>query len=77
MGNRKGIDLYTTMNGQQAAIETAVPSDPVGSYSRLIENFVGYTGRRPEREDHQAGRGADRRAHRGRHHALRGERARS
>ncbi len=42
MGNKEGIDLYTTMNGQQAAIETAVPSDPVGSYSRLIENFVAH-----------------------------------
>ena len=43
MGNKEGIELYTTLNGQQAQIETAVPSDPVGSYSRLIENFVGYT----------------------------------
>ena len=42
MGDKEGIELYTTLNGQQAQIVTQVPSDPVGSYSRLIENFVGY-----------------------------------
>jgi predicted dehydrogenase len=42
LGNKEGIDLYTVLNGQEAHIETAVPSDSVSSYTRLIENFVGY-----------------------------------
>ncbi len=42
MGNKEGIDLYTVLNGQEADIETTAPSDPIGSYARLIENFVGY-----------------------------------
>jgi predicted dehydrogenase len=42
LGNKQGIDLYTTMNGRQAGIEIEVPADPVGSYSRLIENFVAH-----------------------------------
>ena len=41
-GDREGIELFTTLNGQQAHIETQVPGDSVDSYARLIENFVGY-----------------------------------
>ena len=30
------------LNGQEADIETTTPNDPIGSYARLIENFIGY-----------------------------------
>jgi predicted dehydrogenase len=42
MGNKEGIELYTTLNGQQAKIETQVPADSVDSYARMIENLVAY-----------------------------------
>lgn len=42
MGNKEGIELYTMLNGQEADIQTPIPDDPYGSYSRLIKNFVNY-----------------------------------
>ena len=47
MGNKEGIDLYTILNGQEAHVETTVPGDPISSYNRLIENFVGYLNGEP------------------------------
>lgn len=47
LGNKEGIELYTTLNGQAADIQTQVPGDPVGSYSRLIESFVAYLNQDP------------------------------
>jgi predicted dehydrogenase len=40
VGNRDTMELYTTLSGQQAKVQVDVPNDPVGSYARLIENFV-------------------------------------
>ncbi|HXF64417.1 MAG TPA: Gfo/Idh/MocA family oxidoreductase [Caldilineaceae bacterium] len=42
VGHRDTLDLYTLLNGQQAKIQVDIPPDPVGSYPRLIENFVRY-----------------------------------
>ncbi|MCC6455680.1 MAG: Gfo/Idh/MocA family oxidoreductase [Caldilineaceae bacterium] len=42
VSHREGVELYTTLNGQQAKIQVEVPNDPLGSYPRLIENFVRY-----------------------------------
>jgi predicted dehydrogenase len=47
LGNKEGIDLYTTMGGRPAAITVEAPADPVGSYSRLIEAFVGHLNGNP------------------------------
>lgn len=40
VGNRDSVELYTLLNGQQAKVQLEVPNDPLGSYPRLIENFV-------------------------------------
>jgi predicted dehydrogenase len=40
VGNRDSVELYTRFNGQDAKIQLEVPNDPLGSYPRLIENFV-------------------------------------
>lgn len=37
---RDKIELYQTLNGQDVTITTGLPEDKVGSYFRLIENFV-------------------------------------
>jgi predicted dehydrogenase len=42
VGNRDNVELYTNMAGQNVKILADVPQDPVGSYARLIENFVRY-----------------------------------
>lgn len=42
MGNKEGIDLYTTLNSQEANVKIQVPADSIDSYARLIENFVAY-----------------------------------
>jgi predicted dehydrogenase len=42
VGNRDNVELYTTLNGQQAKIQLEVPNDPVGSYPKLTESFVRY-----------------------------------
>jgi predicted dehydrogenase len=42
VGNRDNIELYTTLNGQQAKLQLDVAADAVGSYPRLIDNFVRY-----------------------------------
>jgi len=47
LGNKEGIDLYTTMGDRPAAITVEAPADPVGSYSRLIEAFVGHLNGNP------------------------------
>ena len=40
VGSSDSVELYTTLNGQQSKIQVEVPNDPLGSYARLIENFV-------------------------------------
>ena len=40
VGNRDSVELYTTLNGQQAKVQVEIPNDALGSYARLIENFV-------------------------------------
>ena len=40
VGNKDSVELYTSLNGQQAKVQVEVPNDPLGSYPRLIENFV-------------------------------------
>jgi predicted dehydrogenase len=40
IGHRDSVELYTTLNGQQSKIQVEIPNDPLGSYARLIENFV-------------------------------------
>lgn len=40
IGHREGVELYTLLNGQSAKIQVEVPNDPLGSYPRLIEDFV-------------------------------------
>lgn len=50
VGNRDSIELYTTLNGQQAKIAVDVPADTVGSYPRLIESFVRYLDGDPKAE---------------------------
>jgi predicted dehydrogenase len=40
VGNRDSVELYTTLNGQQAKVQVEIPNDPLGSYPRLVENFV-------------------------------------
>jgi predicted dehydrogenase len=40
VGYRDSVELYTTLNGQQAKVQVEIPNDPVGSYPRLVENFV-------------------------------------
>ena len=40
VGNRDSVEMYTTLNGQQAKVQVEIPNDPLGSYPRLIENFV-------------------------------------
>lgn len=40
VGNRDSVELYTLLNGQEAGIQLEVPNDALGSYPRLIENFV-------------------------------------
>jgi predicted dehydrogenase len=47
VGNKDTIELYSVMNDQPVRIETAVPPDPVGSYARLVDNFVRYLGGDP------------------------------
>ncbi len=42
VGNRESVELYTTLNGQQAKVQLEVPNDPLGSYPRLVESFVRY-----------------------------------
>jgi predicted dehydrogenase len=42
IGHRDNVELYTILNGQQAKIQVEVPNDPLGSYPRLVENFVRY-----------------------------------
>jgi predicted dehydrogenase len=42
IGNRDNVELYTSLHGQQVKIQAEVPQDPVGSYARLVENFVRY-----------------------------------
>jgi predicted dehydrogenase len=42
VSHRESIEMYTTLNGQQARVQVEIPNDPVGSYPRLIENFVRY-----------------------------------
>jgi predicted dehydrogenase len=42
VGNRDSVELYTTLNGQQAKVQVEIPNDPLGSYPRLVENFVRY-----------------------------------
>lgn len=57
VGNRDTMELYTTLNGQQAKVLVDVPQDAVGSYPRLIENFVRYLDGDPTAEivtPHQA-----------------------
>jgi predicted dehydrogenase len=50
VGNRDSVELYTTLNGQQAKVQLEVPNDPVGSYPRLVENFVHYLDGDPSAE---------------------------
>jgi predicted dehydrogenase len=50
VSHREGVELYTTLNGQQAKIQVEVPNDPLGSYPRLIENFVRYVDGDPTAE---------------------------
>lgn len=55
--NRGNIELYTTLNTQPVTIEAEVPQDPVGSYPRLVDNFVRYLAGDPTAElvtPHQA-----------------------
>ncbi len=40
VGNRDSVELYTRLNGQDAKVQLEMPNDPLGSYARLIENFV-------------------------------------
>jgi predicted dehydrogenase len=40
VANRNNVELYTILNNQSVTIQTEAPQDPVGSYPRLIENFV-------------------------------------
>jgi predicted dehydrogenase len=40
VSHRESIEMYTTLNGQQAKVQVEIPNDPLGSYPRLIENFV-------------------------------------
>lgn len=40
VGSREGVELYTTLNGQQVKIQTEVPEDRLGSYTRLVENYM-------------------------------------
>lgn len=57
VGNRDTMELYTTLNGQQAKVSVDVPQDTVGSYPRLIENLVRYLDGDPTAEivtPHQA-----------------------
>jgi predicted dehydrogenase len=42
IGNRDSVELYTTLNGQAAKVQVEIPNDPLGSYPRLIENFIRY-----------------------------------
>ena len=50
VGNRDSVELYTTLNGQQAKIAVDVPPDTLGSYPRLIESFVRYLDGDPSAE---------------------------
>ncbi len=51
VGNRENVELYTTLNGQQAKVQVEIPADaPGGSYGRLIENFVRYLDGDPSAE---------------------------
>jgi predicted dehydrogenase len=40
VGNRDDVELYTTLNGQQVKTQVTVPADSLGSYPRLVQNFV-------------------------------------
>jgi predicted dehydrogenase len=42
IGNKEGVELYTTLNGQQAKIQVELPNDPLGSYPRMVESFLRY-----------------------------------
>jgi predicted dehydrogenase len=40
VGHRDNIELYSLLNGQAAKVQVEIPNDPLGSYPRLIENFI-------------------------------------
>jgi predicted dehydrogenase len=40
VGDRDKVELYTTLNGQNANIAVDLPRTPTSSYPRLVENFV-------------------------------------
>jgi predicted dehydrogenase len=42
VGNRDSVELYTTLSEQAAKVQLEVPNDALGSYARLIDNFVRY-----------------------------------
>jgi predicted dehydrogenase len=42
IGHRDSVELYTILNGQQSKVQVEIPNDPLGSYPRLVENFVRY-----------------------------------
>jgi predicted dehydrogenase len=42
IGHKEGVELYTTLNGQQAKIQVELPNDPLGSYPRMVESFLRY-----------------------------------
>jgi predicted dehydrogenase len=50
VGNRDSVELYTTLNGQSAKVQLEIPNDALGSYARLIENFVRYLDGDPSAE---------------------------
>jgi predicted dehydrogenase len=50
VSHRESVELYTTLNGQQAKVQVELPNDPLGSYARLIENFVRYLDGDPNAE---------------------------
>ena len=40
VSNKDGVDLYAIMNGERVTVQNELPSKPVNSHNRLIENFV-------------------------------------
>jgi predicted dehydrogenase len=40
IGTRDNIDLYSTLNGQDVNIQSALGDDKISSYFKLMENFV-------------------------------------
>jgi predicted dehydrogenase len=42
VGHHDDVELYTTLNGQNADVQISVPRSPLSMYTQLVHNFVRY-----------------------------------